>query len=218
MTLIDNAVYVKGTAPPIRAVWRKPTRCCGTATGWPGSGCTGPTWRRSGRWPPSSSCTSCRCRTRLRRISGPKLERYGPTLFVVLLPARYLDDVERVGCGELHLFVGVNFVITIPGGHRVPAGHPPVAGHVGPRWNTGSTSTVATSSCAVTCGTWPTTSHGWWNGGCVPGVSAERADGDRRAGRATAGRGDADVDRGRSGAERGGQRISAWAAILFAPP
>jgi hypothetical protein len=136
----------------------------------------------------------------------PQLERYGPTLFVVLLPARYLDDVERVGCGELHLFVGVNFVITIPGGHRVPAGHPPVAGHVGRVWNAGSTSTVATSSCAVTCGTWPTTSHGWWNGGCVPGVAAERADGDRRAGRATAGRGDADVDRGQPGAERGGQR------------
>src|SRR5664279_971424 len=114
-----------GTAPPIRAVWRKPTRCCGTATGWPGSGCTGPTWRRSGRWPPSSSCTSCRCRTRFRRISGPKLERYGPTLFVVLLPARYLDDVERVGCGELHLFVGVNFVITIREGIEVQrATHP----------------------------------------------------------------------------------------------
>ena len=30
----------------------------------------------------------------------PKLERYGPTLFVVLLPARYLDDVERVGWGS----------------------------------------------------------------------------------------------------------------------
>ena len=43
----------------------------------------------------------------------PKLERYGPTLFVVLLPARYLDDVERVEFGELHVFVGVNFVITV---------------------------------------------------------------------------------------------------------
>lgn len=42
----------------------------------------------------------------------PKLERYGPTLFVVLLPARYLDDVERVEFGEVHVFVGVNFVIT----------------------------------------------------------------------------------------------------------
>lgn len=40
----------------------------------------------------------------------PKLERYGPTLFVVLLPARYLDDVERVEFGELHVFVGINWV------------------------------------------------------------------------------------------------------------
>jgi len=43
----------------------------------------------------------------------PKMERYGDTLFVVLLPARYLDDVERVEFGELHLFVGPGFVITI---------------------------------------------------------------------------------------------------------
>src|SRR6478735_5694441 len=42
----------------------------------------------------------------------PKLERYGDTLFVVLLPARYLDNVERVEFGELHVFVGGNFVIT----------------------------------------------------------------------------------------------------------
>ena len=43
----------------------------------------------------------------------PKLERYGDTLFVVLLPARYLSDGERVEFGELHAFVGPNFVITI---------------------------------------------------------------------------------------------------------
>ncbi len=43
----------------------------------------------------------------------PKMERYGETLFVVVLPARYLDDVEEVEFGELHIFVGANFVITI---------------------------------------------------------------------------------------------------------
>ena len=43
----------------------------------------------------------------------PKMERYGETLFVVVLPARYLDDVEEVEFGELHVFVGANFVITI---------------------------------------------------------------------------------------------------------
>ncbi|MGN9909905.1 magnesium and cobalt transport protein CorA [Phytohabitans sp. LJ34] len=43
----------------------------------------------------------------------PKLERYGDTLFVVLRAARYLDDVEEVDFGELHLFVGRNFVLTV---------------------------------------------------------------------------------------------------------
>ena len=43
----------------------------------------------------------------------PKLERYGDTLFVVLRAARYLDDVEEVEFGEIHLFVGSNFVLTV---------------------------------------------------------------------------------------------------------
>ncbi len=43
----------------------------------------------------------------------PKLERYGDTLFVVLRAARYLDDPEEVDFGELHLFVGRDFVITV---------------------------------------------------------------------------------------------------------
>ena len=42
-----------------------------------------------------------------------KLERYGETLFVVLRPARYLDDVEEVEFGELHIFIGRDFAITI---------------------------------------------------------------------------------------------------------
>jgi magnesium transporter len=43
----------------------------------------------------------------------PKLERYDNTLFIVLRPARYLDDVERVEFGELHIFTGPDFVVTI---------------------------------------------------------------------------------------------------------
>ena len=43
----------------------------------------------------------------------PKLERYGETLFVVLRAARYLDDVERVEFGELHVFLGPDFVVTL---------------------------------------------------------------------------------------------------------
>ncbi|MCX5375055.1 magnesium and cobalt transport protein CorA [Streptomyces sp. NBC_00091] len=43
----------------------------------------------------------------------PKLERYGDTLFVVLRAARYLDAQEEVDFGELHIFVGPDFLITV---------------------------------------------------------------------------------------------------------
>lgn len=43
----------------------------------------------------------------------PKLERYGDVQFVVLRPARYVDPVEVIELGELHLFLGPDFVITV---------------------------------------------------------------------------------------------------------
>ncbi len=43
----------------------------------------------------------------------PKFERYGDTLFVVLKAARYVDAAEEVEFGELHLFLGRDFVITV---------------------------------------------------------------------------------------------------------
>lgn len=42
-----------------------------------------------------------------------KLERYGETLFAVLRPARYLDAEEIVEFGELHVFIGPDFIVTI---------------------------------------------------------------------------------------------------------
>lgn len=42
-----------------------------------------------------------------------KLERYGQTLFVVLRPAWYHDAEESVEFGEVHLFVGRSFVVTV---------------------------------------------------------------------------------------------------------
>jgi magnesium transporter len=43
----------------------------------------------------------------------PKLERYGDTLFVVLRAATYDDAAEEVGFGELHVFLGKDFVVTV---------------------------------------------------------------------------------------------------------
>lgn len=43
----------------------------------------------------------------------PKIERYGHTLFSVLRPARYDDASETVEFGEVHVFTGPRFVVTI---------------------------------------------------------------------------------------------------------
>lgn len=43
----------------------------------------------------------------------PKLDHYGDHLFAVLRPARYLDDVEKVEFGELHVYIGDDFVVTV---------------------------------------------------------------------------------------------------------
>jgi magnesium transporter len=42
-----------------------------------------------------------------------KIERYGDTLFLVLRPARYIDETETVEFGEVHVFAGPQFVITV---------------------------------------------------------------------------------------------------------
>ena len=48
----------------------------------------------------------------------PKLEVYGDSLFVVLKTAEYVDKEEVVAFGELLLFVGERFLITVRHGGR----------------------------------------------------------------------------------------------------
>jgi len=52
----------------------------------------------------------------------PKLERYDETLFVVLRPARYVDETESVEFGEVHVFVGEDFVVTVRHGEASELG------------------------------------------------------------------------------------------------
>ena len=52
----------------------------------------------------------------------PKLERYGEVLFLVLRPARYLEENETVEFGEIHVFAGPSFVITIRHGEASELG------------------------------------------------------------------------------------------------
>jgi magnesium transporter len=50
----------------------------------------------------------------------PKLELHGDSLFAVLKTARYLDSEETVDIGEVMVFVGSNFVVTVRHGEASP--------------------------------------------------------------------------------------------------
>jgi magnesium transporter len=52
-------------------------------------------------------------RDALRVHQRPKVERYGETLFVVIKSARYVEEKEEVEFGEVHAFVGPDFVVTV---------------------------------------------------------------------------------------------------------
>jgi magnesium transporter len=48
----------------------------------------------------------------------PKLERYGDALAFVLCTLRYLDDVQAVSTGQVSLFLGHDYVVTVWHGDR----------------------------------------------------------------------------------------------------
>jgi magnesium transporter len=50
----------------------------------------------------------------------PKIEEYEHTLFIVLKTARYHDDTETVEMGEINLFVGDGFLISVRHGSPSP--------------------------------------------------------------------------------------------------
>ncbi len=56
----------------------------------------------------------------LQAHQRPKLERYGTTSFVVLKPAAYDDASEKIILGEVHLFQGPDFVVSIRHGDIGP--------------------------------------------------------------------------------------------------
>jgi magnesium transporter len=43
----------------------------------------------------------------------PKIENYGDVIFVILKSARYVEEEEKVEFGEIHAFVGPDFIVTV---------------------------------------------------------------------------------------------------------
>src|SRR5918992_4929213 len=52
----------------------------------------------------------------------PKLEVYGDTVFIVLKTARYIDSEEVIRLGEILVFLGADFIITVRHGEASELG------------------------------------------------------------------------------------------------
>ena len=113
MAVIDNAVYVNGKGPRTRRRWTQTFEVLRDRKGLAWIGLYRPDEAEIRAVAAEFELHDLPVQDAISAHQRPKMERYGDTLFVVVLPARYLDEVEEVEFGELHVFVGPNFVITI---------------------------------------------------------------------------------------------------------
>ncbi len=113
MTIIDNAVYVDGirSAEPrnLEQTFETLTERGGMA--W--IGLYRPTPDEMAAVAAEFGLHGLAVEDAISAHQRPKLERYDDNLFTVLRPARYLDETETVEFGELHIFTGRNFVVTV---------------------------------------------------------------------------------------------------------
>lgn len=113
MPIIDNAVYVEGrriTNPSSLEQTFEHMRANG---GMAWIGLFRPTPEEVEQVAAEFSLHPLAVEDALSGHQRAKLERYGDILFAVLRPARYDDATETVEFGELHIFVGPDFVVTI---------------------------------------------------------------------------------------------------------
>jgi magnesium transporter len=122
--IVDRAVYRNGVRDPdvveiddLVAAWR-----AGDAMVW--VGLYEPTMEELESMVRGFGLHELAVEDAVKAHQRPKLERYDGTLFLVFRPARYVDEREAVVFGELDVFAGPNFVITVRHGDA------PVLGHV----------------------------------------------------------------------------------------
>lgn len=113
MTIIDNGVYVDGIRVASPTSLDQTYEAIAEYGGMAWIGLFRPDAAEMASLADEFSLHELAVEDAIKAHQRPKLERYNDVLFTVLRPARYLDEEEAVQFGELHIFTGKNFVITI---------------------------------------------------------------------------------------------------------
>jgi magnesium transporter len=111
--IVDNAIYIEGKRAADSRSLEETYQACRNQQGIAWIGLYRPTAEEFESVAQEFGLHVLSVEDALDAHQRPKLERYGGTLFVVLRPARYVDETETVEFGETHVFVGKEFVITV---------------------------------------------------------------------------------------------------------
>ena len=111
--IVDSAIYVEGRRTTEPRSLRETYEVCREERGVAWIGLYNPTEEEFASMAEEFELHPLAVEDAVKAHQRPKLERYGDTLFVVLKIARYLDEPETVEFGEMHVFVGSNFVVTV---------------------------------------------------------------------------------------------------------
>src|SRR4051812_4236361 len=120
--IVDRAVYRSGVRVPGEATLEQLFAAChaGDAMAW--HGLYEPTREELDAVARGFGLHELAVEDAVNAHQRPKLERYGETLFIVLRPARYVDETETVVFGEIEIFLGRTFVITVRHGEAPDLG------------------------------------------------------------------------------------------------
>jgi magnesium transporter len=111
--IVDSAIYVDGKRTAEPPSLRETYEACRQRRGLAWIGLYRPTEEEFASVAKEFGLHELAVEDAIKAHQRPKLERYGDTLFVVLRAARYIDESETVEFGEIHVFVGTDFVVTV---------------------------------------------------------------------------------------------------------
>ena len=113
MPLVDNAIYADGRRVATPATLDETYEVMKAHNGFAWIGMYRPTEQEVRSVAEEFNLHHLPVEDALKGHQRAKLERFDDVVFLVLRPARYLDADERVEFGEVHVFIGRDFVITI---------------------------------------------------------------------------------------------------------
>jgi magnesium transporter len=111
--IVDSAIYVNGKRTAEPHSLQETYEACRQRSGIAWIGLYRPTEEEFSSVAEEFGLHELAVEDAIKAHQRPKLERYGDTLFVVLRAARYIDESETVEFGEIHVFMGSDFVVTV---------------------------------------------------------------------------------------------------------